>query len=415
MSGIILYLVLTLFFLALNAVFNGAETGLVSLDTDYLRYKSRGLPETSCEKRLLKLARSPDHYLALTLIGINSCLVIATSLATALMESLVPSFLEAGTVMLSLFIFLVCEFMPKMTFSSRPLVYCLKYLPLLSFAETLFKVPIKAVSWLTRRIMGFFRVSLNTESGLSREELLILLSHGASTGTITQYSNRMAQGIIGLRKKNAREVMIPRINMLALEIDTPPETAQNMVIGSGFSRIPVFQEHVDKIVGVLYFKDLFLKENGVQHLKEIISPPLFVPETKLASELFKEMRRCSYQMAVVLDEFASVSGIITLEDLVEQVVGEIHDEFDKPRTELKYNEDGSINVRGDMHIDRLNHEAGLCLVSPNGETTINGLVLAILGKIPEAGETFLVDGIKMRIIESSQRKVEWLRIIRTQD
>ncbi|NLF96774.1 MAG: HlyC/CorC family transporter [Candidatus Riflebacteria bacterium] len=415
MTGIVFYLCLTMVFLALNAVFNGAETGLVSLDTDYLRYKSRGLPDTSREKRLLKLAQSPDHYLGLTLIGINSCLVIATSLATALMESLAPSLLEAGTVLLSIFIFLFCEFLPKMAFNSRPLVYCLKYLKLLLVAEVLFKLPINAVSSLTRFTMRLFRVPAKTETGLSREELLILLSHGASTGTIAHHSNRMAQGIIGLRNTIAREVMIPRINMLALDINTPPELAQVTVIRSGFSRVPVFREHVDKIIGVLYFKDLFLKDGGVRHLEEIISKPLFVPETKLASELFKEMRRCNSQMAVLLDEFASVSGIVTFEDLVEQVVGEIHDEFDKPRTELKYNDDGSINVRGDMHIDRLNDEAGLELSPVCGETTVNGLILAFLGKIPEAGETFIIDGVKMRIIESSQRKVEWLRISRVEN
>jgi putative hemolysin len=412
LTGIVFYLCLALVFLALNAVFNGAETGLVSLDTEYLRYKSRTLPDTAREKRLLKLAQSPDHYLSLTLIGINSCLVIATSLATALMERLVPSFLEVGTLLLSTFIFLFCEFLPKMVFNSRPLVYCLKYLKLLTVAEVLFKLPITAVSWLTRMTMRLFRVPSSTESGLSREELLILLGHGASTGTIAHHSNRMARGIIGLRDTIAREVMIPRINMLALDIDTPPEIAQTTVIRSGFSRIPVFREHVDKIVGVLYFKDLFLKEGGIGRLEDIISAPLFVPETKLASELFKEMRRCNYQMAVVLDEYASVSGIITFEDLVEQVVGEIQDEFDKPRTELKYNDDGSINVRGDMHIDRLNEQTGLTLSPVGGETTVNGLVVAVLGKIPEAGETVLIDGVKMRIIESSQRKVEWLRIFK---
>ncbi len=411
MIGIVFYLALTLVFLALNAVFNGAETGLVSLDTDYLRYKSRTLSDKSREKKLLKLAQSPEHYLALTLIGINSCLVIATSLATALIKSLAPSALEAVTVLLSLFIFLFCEFLPKTAFGGRPLVYCLKYLRLLIVAEFIFKVPIKIVSWLTRHIMRLFRVPTHSENGLSREELLILLSHGASAGTIAQHSNRMARGIIGLREKIAREVMVPRVNMLALDIDTSPEIARMAVIKSGFSRVPVFRGEVDKIIGVLYFKDLFLKTGGIKSLEEIILPPLFVPETKLASELFKEMRRCNNQMAVVLDEFASVSGIITFEDLVEQVVGEINDEVDKPRLELKYNDDGSITVKGDMHTDRLNDEIGLKLASVNGVTTVNGLIISVLGRIPEAGETFLINGVQIRIVESSQRKIKWLRIL----
>ncbi|MBU1106121.1 MAG: hemolysin family protein [Candidatus Riflebacteria bacterium] len=414
MIGIIFYLALTIFFLALNAVFNGAETALVSLDVDYLRFKSRSLGENAREKRLLKLAQSPEHYLALTLIGINSCLVIATSLATAIMQSLTPDFIEVGTVFVSIFIFLFCEFLPKMAFSSRPLVYCLKYLRLLLIAEFIFKLPIKVISWLTRRIMRLFRISATTDNGISREELVILLGHGVATGIIAHHSNRMAQGIIGLRKKIAREIMIPRINMLTLEIDTPLDVARTTVIKSGFSRVPVFRGHVDKIVGVLYFKDLFLKETMVNNLEEILSPPLFVPETKLMSELFKEMRRHGFHMAVVLDEYASVSGIITFEDLLEQVVGEIHDEFDKPRTELKYNDDGSVTVKGDMHVDRLNEEIGLQFSSINDVTTVNGLILAVLGRIPEAGETFLIDGVKMRIVESSQRKVEWLKIIKQQ-
>jgi len=408
--GILFYLALTLVFLALNAIFNGAETGLVSLDIDYLRFKSRELGEKSNERRLLKLAQSPEHFLALTLIGINSCLVIATSLATALMQSLAPAFLEIGTFLISVFIFMFCEFLPKMVFNSSPLDYCLKYLNLLRVAEVLFKLPIKAISWLTRHIMRLFRVSRDQSNGLSREELLILLSHGASAGTIGHHSNRMAKGIIGLREKFAREVMIPRQEMLAIDSATPLEKARTMVIRSGFSRVPVFKEHIDKIIGVLYFKDLFLKEGEIQSVEEIISPPLFVPETKLASELFKEMRRQNFQLAVVLDEFASVSGIITFEDLVEQVVGEIHDEFDKPRTELKYNDDGTVTVKGDMHIDRLNDVTGLNLNPICGVTTMNGLIVAVLGRVPEAGESFLIDGVKMRVIESSQRKIEWLRI-----
>ena len=410
--GILFYFALTMLFLALNAIFNGAETGLVSLDVDYLRFKSKSLGEHAREKRLLKLAQSPEHYLALTLIGINSCLVVATSLATALMQSLTPGFLEIGTLLVSVFIFLFCEFLPKMAFSSRPLVYCLKYLRLLLVAEFIFKLPIKAISWLTRSIMRLFRISASSENGISREELMIMLSHGVTTGTIAHHSNRMAQGIIGLREIIAREVMIPRINMLAIDIDTPLDVARTTVIRSGFSRVPVFRGQVDKIVGVLYFKDLFLRDTEASCLEEILSPPLFVPETKLMSELFKEMRGRGFQMAVVLDEYASVSGIITFEDLVEQVVGEIHDEFDKPRTELKYNDDGTVTVKGDMHVDRLNEEIGLKFNAINNVTTVNGLILAALGRIPEAGETFLIDGVKMRIVESGQRKVEWLKIIK---
>lgn len=413
--GYFIYLLLAAFFLLLNAIFNGAETGLVTLDLDYLRFKIRSNPSATREKRLLKIASSPEKFLAVTLLGINSCLVVATSLFTVIFKQMGPAYLQIGTLLISMFIFLFCEFVPKMAFSDRPIKFCLKFLPIIVFAEFLFFFPVRIVTALTRTVMKLLKIPTDsTEGKLSREELLILLTHGLSSGTLQQNSSEMAKGIIELSDTTVKEIMIPRMNLVALEIDTPIEVARKTVIQSGFSRIPIFKKEIDHIVGILYFKDLFLKGDQIKNLSEIMLKPLFVPEMKPAIALFREMREKSSQVAIVLDEYASVCGIVTFEDLVEEVVGEIHDEYDKPKIRFKFNEDGSITLRADTHLLELNEIPEFDFSSINGVTTINGLIQANLGRIPSAGETFLIGGFKIKVVESDERKVEWIQIFRDQ-
>ncbi|GAB4277965.1 MAG: CNNM domain-containing protein [Candidatus Rifleibacteriota bacterium] len=414
--GYLFYLCLIAFFLCLNAVFNGAETGLVTLDLDYLKFKTRTNPAAKKEMRLLKIAKSPEKFLAVTLLGINSCLVISSALLTALLREFGHGWLQLGTFFESIFIFLFCEFFPKMVFSDRPLKFCLKSLPILIVAEIIFYIPVKLLTALTRFVMRLFKIQTDMNDGkLSRDELLILLSHGLSSGTIEEQSGEMAKGIIKLRDTTVKEIMIPRTKILALEIDTPIEVARKTVIKSGFSRVPVYRKEIDQIVGILYFKDLFLKGDSIKSLSEILLKPLFVPEMKPALGLFREMREKAAQVAIVLDEYATICGIVTFEDLVEEVVGEIHDEFDKPRANIKQNEDGSLAVRGDTHLVELNEFPEFSFASKNGVTTINGLIQANLGRIPAIGESFMIEGFKMKVVSSDDRKIEWLIIFREQN
>jgi putative hemolysin len=413
--GYLLYFVFVVVFLALNAIFNGAETGLVTLDIDYLKFRTRSSSAATRERKLLKIARSPENFLAVTLLGINSCLVISTSLLTVLLQELGPIALKIGTIVDSVFIFLCCEFIPKMIFSDRPLKYCLKFLPVISIAEYIFWIPVKIVTFCTRMVMKLLKIPIDdTDGKLSREELLILLTHGLTSGTLEEHSSEMAKGIIELGETAVKEIMIPRTNVLALELKTPIEEARKIVIQSGFSRVPVYRGEIDQVVGILYFKDLFLKGDKINSLSEIISKPMFVPEMKPAISLFREMREKAAQVAVVVDEYATVSGIVTFEDLVEEVVGEIHDEYDSLDVSIKFNDDGSVTVRGDVHLVDLNEIPEFDFCSVNGVTTINGLIQSNLGRIPTTGELFLVDGFKMRVIDSDERKIEWLKIFKDQ-
>lgn len=406
----LIFIFLALVFLILNAVYNGAETGLVALDVDYLRSRASKTAKGSKEKRLLALARHPEHYLAVTLIAINSSFVVGTSLFTTVVEDLLPDFIGILTVSLSVVMFVFCQFIPKMAFNHRPLNACLKSLTLLKIADFLFKIPVKVVTKVTRFVLRIFGIT-NDDNLLSRDELLILLSHGVNSGTIHKESNKMAAGIIGLRETSAREVMIPRMQVLAFDVKSPVEEIKKQMLASGYSRVPIYEGEIDQVVGMLYFKDLFLKDENSITVRDMISEPMFVPESKSAFELFREMRLKSAQIAIVVDEFASMSGIVAFEDLIEEVVGEIHDEFDKPKNELKFNDDGSVTFAGDLNIYDLNERAGFSFCPVDHVTTMNGLVLSVLGRIPGKGESFMIDGVRFKIIASDQRKVEWLKII----
>jgi CBS domain containing-hemolysin-like protein len=233
------------------------------------------------------------------------------------------------------------------------------------------------------------------------------------TGALEENPSEMARSIIALKDTCIREIMIPRTQILALDLNTDIDKARKIVIQSGFSRIPVFDGEIEKIVGILYFKDLFLKQ--IDSIKGILLEPLFVPEMKPAIELFREMREKSVQVAIVVDEYATVCGIVTFEDLVEQVVGKIHDEFDKFETNFRKNDDGSLTVRADIGLNELKESGGPSFIAVNGVSTINGLIQAITGKIPCEKESFLIEGFNFRVLESDERQVKWVKISSNRD
>lgn len=399
-----IYIFLAFIFLMLNAIYNGAETGLVALDIDYLRSRSRSSKTWKKEKKLLVLAEKPERYLAVILIAVNSTFVIGTSLFTATIEELQPSYTEAFSIILSIVLFIFCQFIPKMAFNHRPLKTCLKFLPFLYFADRLFSIPVKVVSQTTRAIMKLFNYT-GEQLGISREELVILLGHAVSSGTIRKDSDKMARGIISMKDTSVKEVMIPRRDIMALDVNTPVELAKEKISKSGFSRVPVYKNEIDRVTGILYFKDLFLKRQKIKSINDIISRPMFVPETKSAIELFREMRARSVHMAVVVDEFASLSGIVSFEDLLEEVVGEIYDEKDKPVPDFDIMDNGSINILGTCALSTLQKELQMSFEPVNGVSTINGLIQSQMGKIPEKGDRVEIDSYSIEILDADRQKI----------
>lgn len=416
--ALVFTLALMLFFLLLVALFAGAETGFVALDIHYLKHRSQE-EAAFRERSLLKIARQPERFLALTLVGINMSIVVVSALNTSLLEDYDPIVGSLGTALLSAIIFFACEVVPKMAFSARPLEMLVRVIGVVELADKILGIPIFLITSVTRWAMGLtgLRSDERKKRQISRNELLILLGLGASSGAISDRPHRMARGIIGLKETHICEIMIPRVKMVALDVGLSLDKARKVFIESGYSRIPVFEGVIDQIVGIVYFKDVFLKsgetpgapESG-KTLRELLKPAVFVPEPKNAYQLFRDMMTKKFQTAVVLDEYGATAGLVSLEDLIEEVVGEIHDELDESPLGLKYHDDGSVSVRAEINLSTLEDEGGILFSVHEGMTTLNGLIIARLGRIPGLGESFAIDGHRFEIVMADQKKVVTVRI-----
>lgn len=401
---------LTLLSLLLVALFAGTETGFVSLDVQHLRQrvKAAGRP---AEKQLLDIIRAPERFLALTLIGINMSLVLATSLFSELVAGLDPFLVSLATAGLSVFIFLACELMPKMAFAARPLVLSLRYLPLIRLFDSLLTVPVRLVTLATRWLRELLNLGGDRKKrSISREELLILLSSGAASGAIRERPHRMARGIIGLKERNICEIMRPRLAMVTLDVSASLAQARKVFAETGYSRIPVYEGNVDHVIGIVYFKDLYLKPGEGTGLRDLLSKPEIVPEMGNAFDLFKQMRHRNFQAAVVLDEYGSTSGIVTLEDLLEEFVGEIEDELDESPSEMKFNADGTVTARTEVNLSRFCEETGIEFAETENLNTLNGLIMSRLGRIPQTGECLLLDGHRFEVLQADARRTILVKV-----
>lgn len=263
--------------------------------------------------------------------------------------------------------------------------------------------PVKLLKWLKK----FFRkVSHARETEDIEKEIQELIDEGEEEGIITQDEGDMIQGIFSFRDTIAREVMIPRIDVVAVKADEPIEEVVKTIVESGHSRIPVYEETLDNMVGIVHAKDL-LKYWGQQGVaaSQFVRPPYYVPETTKISVVFKELRSRKSHMAVVLDEYGGTAGILTLEDIIEEIIGDIMDEYDNEEVWIVPNQDGSVTVDARLDVEDLEDYLGVDL--PEGKfESVGGLIISLLGRVPVKGEKIVVGGIEMEILHATDRKIE---------
>lgn len=263
--------------------------------------------------------------------------------------------------------------------------------------------PVRLLKWLKK----FFRkVSHARETEDIEKEIQQLIDEGEEEGIITQDEGEMIQGIFSFRDTIAREVMIPRIDVVAVKADEPIEEVVKTIVESGHSRIPVYEETLDNIIGIVHAKDL-LKYWGQQGVaaSQFVRPPYYVPETTKISSVFKELRSRKSHMAVVLDEYGGTAGILTLEDIIEEIIGDIMDEYDNEEVWIVTNQDGSLTVDARLDVEDLEDYLGVDL--PEGKfESVGGLIISLLGRVPVKGEKVVVGGIEMEILHATDRKIE---------
>ena len=237
---------------------------------------------------------------------------------------------------------------------------------------------------------------------------------GEQNGIIDGDEDRMLDGLLQFRETVVREVMIPRTEISAVGLDAGISQAVEEILESGHSRIPIYEESIDRIAGLVYAKDLLrcLKEGRSQiPLREIMRSPYFIPETKNVQKLLSELKVKRLHMAIVIDEYGGTSGLVTLEDLIEEIVGEIEDEYDFEEEKLVEVSPGEILVPARLEIDEIEDYFGLELDEGNF-TTVGGWIASNIGRIPKNGEHFQFDDLQVRIEQADERRVRKVRIMR---
>lgn len=404
------YLIALVCLIVVSAFFSGSEAALFSLpvsDVEKLR------KESAAGKRIAGLLGTPRRLLITILIGNLIVNVFSTSAATSVA---IKMFGDKGIGIafgfMSLVILIFGEIAPKFVAINRPVRFSRLIIYPLSFFHSLFKV----VSWPISRFAGLIIDSLKRRLGtaskqFSQEELLTALNVGRDDGHIGDFEYELLTNVIDFRETTVKEIMTPSINVFSLPFELSHDDLRERVLKRGFSRVPIYGETTDDIKGILHIKDLarIASEEPDFDLTPILMAPYYIPELARISFLFGELGRLRAHTAVVIDEHGSYVGIVTMEDILEELVGEIRD-AKEPRTET-YNflDDGRIIVNGAMEIEEFNEVFNVAVVDDDHET-VAGFVIGAIGDIPKSGETVTVGDLKFHIISAQPNRIRKMRV-----
>jgi len=311
-----------------------------------------------------------------------------------------------GVLLLTSLIIFFLEWLIETAVSHNPETWAMRLSPYVRVLSLIMS-PLLAVPFL------FISSSeTNQEGGVTETELISLVEAGQEEGLLEQEEQKMIVSIFRLGDTLVREIMIPRIDILALDVNTPIDQTMDALKQSGHSRVPVFKDSVDNILGLLYAKDLLgIWREGKREvsLSEHLRPAYFVPEAKKADELLAELQAKRIHMAIVVDEYGGVAGLVTLEDIVEEIVGEIRDEYDQAE-ELVYQaiNDDEYLFQGRIDLDDFNDIMGTEL--PNSEAdTLSGLIYSRIGRVPTAGDNVQVEGLQLTVEQVSGQRIRKVR------
>jgi CBS domain containing-hemolysin-like protein len=271
------------------------------------------------------------------------------------------------------------------------------------------------VVWVTTTLRNMsFSGEKAADAHFTEEEIMELVEAGEEEGVIDLQEREMISRVFQLDETVAREIMIPRIDVIALEVNTPLNEARQIIIQEGHSRIPVYTESLDRVEGLLYAKDLLeVWERGETppSLKPLLRTPVFVPETQSVSDLLQELQNQAVHLAIVVDEYGGTAGLVTIEDIVEEIVGEILDEYDEGE-EAAYEQISETEYIFDARIDLDDFERMLDVRVPteHGEETLGGLIYGRLGKIPDAGESITTEQLEMSVLSVVDKRIKKVRV-----
>ncbi|HZI93467.1 MAG TPA: hemolysin family protein [Patescibacteria group bacterium] len=394
--------------LAAEAFFSGSEVALVSVDRNRIRRRAEAGSVTA--RHVQNLIDRPDRLLSTTLIGTNLAVVTASFLANELFaRRFGPGASAWGIVLMIPLILLFGEILPK-TFSRRhPETIALKVILPLRFAMLLMTPLVAITSGAARLFVRPFHARGGRLPFVTKEELRMIL-HAEHRLALERDETSLIKHLVDFADAKAGEHMTPLVDVASLPHTAGLSQAVRLIHERGFSRIPIFADRVDNITGIVEAMDLIDASPEEASLARFIKLPFYVPVTARIDGLLEEFRRTHQEMAVVVDEYGSAVGVLTLEDIVEEIVGDVFDEFDRPgKAGFERSGDGAFLVDGKYKLDELEEKLGVRLPRA-GYETVAGLTSHLFQKVPKAGETLEQDGIRITIIDASQRTVRRIRL-----
>ena len=408
--------------LVLSAFFSGSETAITSFSELRLKHLLEREKNRRRAKALEHLLSEPNDLITCLLIWNNLVNVGASALATLLFLRLLPTGLPAyvsglvTTFVMTALLLLFGEITPKNLAKNRAETVALKVIvPVWQLTRATYPV-VRALRAISTGMLRPFGEQLLSREGapLSEDQLVTFIEEGEERGIIPVQDGEMMKRILSLDEITAEEVMVPRTEMQAIEANTSLEEVLQFVVTDGHSRYPVYEEVRDNVIGILYVKDLLrtvLNSGKDTPLRKLLRPAYYTPTTKPVNVLLREFQRERVHMAVVVDEYGGVAGIVTLEDILEEIVGEIEDEYDRPRSRQLIRRLSATEavVDGDAEVRLVNRTLGLEL--PEDEAvTIAGLILEKLGDIPDPGARLQIDGALLTVEGATEREITSVRV-----
>ncbi len=408
---IIIEIVSLVALLFLSALFSSAETAFTHIDLLKVKYLvSTGNKRA---KTLEKLKNDPERTLTTILIGNNLVNISASSIATSLAIDFFGSKGIGVAVGVMTFLILVFgEITPKSYAIRKAESLALFVAPLFDFLSKIFYPINIAFNGISSLFLGKNVKNIPT---FTEDEIKTLIDVGEEEGTIAEDEKEMITSIFEFGDTRIKEVMIPRVDMICAEAEETLKEVLNKAIKAGCSRLPVYKDTVDNIVGILYVKDLlkYLKDGNFNvSADKIKREAYFIPETKKADDLLREMQKKRVHMAIVISEYGGVTGLVTLEDLLEEIVGEIFDEYDVAEDEIVRIDENTTIVDARLAIDELNEKMSLKLPNESFDT-LAGFMMEYLDKVPEEGEEVEYENDKFIIEKMDEKKISKVRIIKS--
>ena len=406
-SGDIMQFIILLVLLCLSAFFSSAETAFTTVN----RIRIHSLAENGNKRAAIveKIVDNSAKMLSAVLIGNNIVNISASSLATILAQRMFGNYaVTIATGILTIFVLIFGEIMPKTiaTLSAEKLT--LIYSPIIYGIMWLFTPVIIIVNKLSEFLLFILHIDPSKRgSGITETELRTLVDVSHKEGIIETDERKMINNVFDFGDATAKDAMIPRIDMAMADINSSYEDLIELFQRERYTRIPIYEGTTDNVIGIINMKDLLLYDKRVDfHVKDFLRKAYYTYESKKLSEHMREMKKTSVNIIIVLDEYGVTVGLITIEDLLEEIVGDIRDEYDiDEEDEFKQLSENEYLIEGQMKIDDLNDRLGFHLSSENYDS-VGGLIIENLDRIPAAGDSILLDNIRLTVQKLDNKRID---------